>query len=242
MKKLIIFIFLISSVLSLHARAIQEDYRLAGEKARVSYAFGMILGESLTSFDLEIDYNALTDGIRAALGDATPQFSEQEAFEIIDAAIQESMTRRTEQFRLRELEFLDRNSRREEVNITQSGLQYVVLTETEGEKPGIDSMVRVYYTGFFIDGTIFDSSGDQESAFIPLGMVIPGWTEGVMLMSPGSIYRLYIPSALAYGRNGIPSVIPPYSTLIFNVELLEIIDENELMRLFGNNPYEDYEE
>ena len=240
MKKLIIFIFLILPVLSLHARAIQEDYRLAGEKARVSYAFGLILGESIASFDLEIDYNAITDGIRAALGDGIPQFSEQEAFEIIDAAIQESMTRRTEEYRLREIEFLERNSRREGVNITPSGLQYIIITETEGEKPTADSMVRVYYTGYFTDGTRFDSSGDQESAFIPLGMVIPGWTEGVMLMSPGSVFRLYIPSALAYGRNGIPSVIPPYSTLIFDVELLEIVDENELMNIFGN--YQDTNE
>ena len=238
MKKLIVFICLASSALSLHARGIQEDFRLAEEQARISYALGIVMGESLRAFDLEINYSAFTQGLRAALGNAIPQMSEQEAFEIIDAALQESMERRTAEYRRREIEFLARNRQREGVNVTPSGLQYVIIEKTEGNRPTHNSVVRVHYEGTFIDGTVFDSSGD-EGVYIPLGMVIPGWTEGVMLMSPGSKYRFYIPSELAYGRSGIQSVIPPYATLIFTVELLEIIEENELMGMLENDDYFD---
>ncbi|WP_461257211.1 FKBP-type peptidyl-prolyl cis-trans isomerase, partial [Treponema sp. R80B11-R83G3] len=110
---------------------------------------------------------------------------------------------------------------------TESGLQYEIIKSTEGEKPRKSSVVRVIYTGNFTDGRIFDRSTEEGGAYIPLENVIPGWTEGLMLMSPGSIYRLYVPSKLAYGKDGIQGVIAPYSTLVFMVELLEIIDEPE---------------
>jgi FKBP-type peptidyl-prolyl cis-trans isomerase len=228
MKKLIVFTLLIFSVTFLHARAIQEDYRKAEEKARVSYAFGMVLGSNLTSVDLELDYAAFTEGLKAAFGDDVPQFSEEEALEIIDIALQASMERRAEEYRLTEEIFLAMNRERILVEVTQSGLQYEPLFETEGKKPTINSIVRVLYEGSFIDGVVFDSSEyDEDGVTIPLDMVIEGWAEGIMLMSEGSIYRLFIPSHLAYGKDGIQSIIPPYSTLIFTVELLEIIDPEE---------------
>jgi len=233
MKKLIVFLCLFFAVLTLHARAIQEDYRTAEEKARVSYAFGMAIGSNfnLSSMGIEIDYTAFADGLRAMVEDGQPQFSEQEAMEIIEIALQSAMERRSAQSRLLEEEFLTMNAMRSEVHVTASGLQYEILEEPENEdlneKPKADSVVRVNYTGTFVDGTLFDSSTEEEGAYIPLELVIPGWTEGLMLMSIGSEYRLFIPSALAYGSDGIQSIIPPYSTLIFTVKLLEIVSSED---------------
>jgi FKBP-type peptidyl-prolyl cis-trans isomerase len=223
MKKLFVFVFLASSVL-LHARGIREEFQKAEEKARVSYAVGLIMGASLRQSELEFDYPSLAEGIKAAMGDAEAQFSDQEAIEIIETALQNAMEKKAGVNRLLEEEFLSRNGARSEVRTTASGLQYEVLLDTDGEKPEANSMVRVFYEGSFTDGKVFDSSGDEdEGALIPLDKVIPGWTEGIMLMGKGSKYKFYIPSDMAYGKEGIQSMIPPYSTLIFTVELLEII-------------------
>jgi len=227
MKKLFVIVCLLLPVLSLQAKAIQEDYKNAEERSRVSYAFGMLMASNLKSIELEFDYNAFADGAKAMLENLDLQFSEQEAMEMVEAAIQKSMDKTLEENQRREVEFLTKNSQRPEINVTPSGLQYEIIAETDGEKPNEKSIVRVYYNGTFIDGTPFDSSNEDDGAYIPLEMVISGWTEGLMLMSVGSKYRFYIPSSLAYGKEGIQSIIPPYSTLIFNVELLEITeDEN----------------
>jgi len=139
--------------------------------------------------------------------------------------MQNAIDKITEENRIKEEQFLVQNSQRQGVQVTASGLQYEVVFETGKEKPALDSTVRVNYTGRFIDGNVFDSSYD-EGAYIPLEMVIEGWTEGLMLMGLGSKYIIYIPSSLAYGRNGIQDIIPPYSTLIFDVELLEILSDD----------------
>jgi len=228
MKKPTIFLCLFLSVLALYAKGIQEDYRRAEEKARVSYAFGMLMGSNLQSTGIDFDYNAFTDGVRAMLGNGIPQLSEQEAIEIIETALKESMERSVAESRRREYEFLARNMERPEVSVTSSGLQYEILVEAEGDTPSYDSIVWVNYAGTFTDGTPFDSSSEEDGAYIPLSMVIPGWTEGLMLMNKGSTYRFYIPSSLAYGSDGIQGIIPPYSTLIFTVDLLDIISSDDL--------------
>jgi len=226
MKRLIILICVFFTVMSVHARAILEDYAAADEKAKVSYAFGMAIGTNfnLSSMGIDFDYTALTEGIRAIVEGNATQFTEQEAMEIIEVALQNVMEERSSQNKEIEDEYLAVNSKRAGVQITPSGLQYEILKKTEGEKPKEDSVVRVKYTGTFIDGKLFDSSTDEEGSFIPLEMVINGWTEGLMLMSVGSSYRLHIPSDLAYGSEGVQGIIPPYSTLIFTVELLEIME------------------
>jgi FKBP-type peptidyl-prolyl cis-trans isomerase len=191
----------------------------------------MLFGSNLRTTPLEFNYNAFTAGFKAMFEDAEPLLTEQEAIDMVEAAMQEAMDKAAEENRRRETEFLFANSQRQEIQITPSGLQYEILADTEGEKPLSSSIVWVIYEGSFADGTIFDKS-DDEGAYIPLEMVIPGWTEGIMLMSPGSKYRIYIPSNLAYGKNGIQGFIPPYSTLIFTVELLEIMnydDEEEFL-------------
>ena len=226
MKKLFVFVCLLIIALGLYADPAQEDYRNADTKTRVSYAFGMLFGSNLSTYPLEFDYAAFTEGFRVTFENGEPQFTPQEAEEYVENAMRNAINRINEESRIKEENFLAINSQRENVQITPSGLQYEALVETDGEKPPLDSTVRVVYTGKFIDGSIFDSSGD-EGVFFPLNMVIEGWTEGLMLMGLGSKYIIYIPSSLAYGTNGIQGIIPAYSTLIFEVELLEILSNEE---------------
>ena len=120
-------------------------------------------------------------------------------------------------------EFLAENAKNDSVKVTKSGLQYMVLKEGNGVKPDSTDQVTVHYTGRLIDGKVFDSSVERgEPATFALNQVIPGWTEGLQLMSEGSKYRLFIPSERAYGEKGAGSDILPNSTLIFDVELIKV--------------------
>ena len=120
-------------------------------------------------------------------------------------------------------EFLEENAKNDSVVQTKSGLQYMVLKEGNGAKPGPTDKVTVHYTGRLLDGTVFDSSVERgEPATFALNQVIPGWTEGLQLMSEGSEYRLFIPSELAYGSKGAGDKILPNSTLIFDVKLIKV--------------------
>ena len=123
-------------------------------------------------------------------------------------------------------EFMEQNAKNDSVVQTQSGLQYMVLKEGTGAKPGPTDEVTVHYTGKLLDGTVFDSSVERgEPATFPLDKVIAGWTEGLQLMSEGSKYRLFIPSELAYGSKGTQNILPN-STLIFDVELIKVEKKN----------------
>ncbi len=120
-------------------------------------------------------------------------------------------------------EFLEENAKNDSVVQTTSGLQYMVLQEGTGTKPGPTDEVTVHYTGRLLDGTVFDSSMNRgEPATFTLDKVIPGWTEGLQLMGEGAKYRLFIPSELAYGSKGAGEQIQPNSTLIFDVELIKV--------------------
>lgn len=122
--------------------------------------------------------------------------------------------------------FLEENKSRDGVNTTASGLQYEVITEGTGPKPTADDRVRVHYHGTLIDGTVFDSSVDRgEPAVFGVTQVIPGWTEALQLMPVGSKWKIYLPSGLAYGERGAGADIGPNTALIFEVELLEIVEE-----------------
>ena len=124
-------------------------------------------------------------------------------------------------------EFMEQNAKNDSVTQTTSGLQYMVLKEGTGAKPGAEDTVTVHYTGKLLDGTVFDSSVERgEPASFPLNAVIPGWTEGLQLMSEGSKYRLFIPSELAYGSKGAGDKILPNATLIFDVELIKVTKKN----------------
>ena len=230
MKKLFIAVCLILPALSLHARAIQEDFAKAEEKARVSYAAGLLMGKNLAPSGLELDYNAFAEGVKAGFGDAIPQISEMEAMDIVETALQVATEKIAAKNRLAEEEFLALNSEKQGIHTTSSGLQYEIVVGTDGEKPGPDSVVLVMYEGAFLDGRVFDSSYEEGGAYIPLDRVIPGWSEALQLMSVGSTYIFYIPSYLAYGAAGIQQVIPPYATLVFTVGLLQVVSEEELYK------------
>ncbi len=119
--------------------------------------------------------------------------------------------------------FLAENAKQEGVQVTPSGLQYTVIQERNGPKPSAADVVEVHYHGTFINNKTFDSSYNRgQPATFPLNGVIAGWTEGLQLMSVGSIYKFFIPPHLAYGERGVPGAIPPDSVLIFEVELLAI--------------------
>lgn len=206
--------------------------------ADASYALGMSIATNLSRQGVEIQFDRLMAGMRTVLTDAEPEMTPQEAQMAIQAMQQrlqrkaaESAAAMAEEGR----EFLEENAERDAVTATESGLQYEVLREGEGESPDVNDRVTVHYEGRLINGEVFDSSYQRgEPATFGLGQVIPGWTEGVALMSEGAKYRLYIPSYLAYGEQGSPrGGIGPNQALIFDVELLEV-DEQEPTADTGN--------
>ena len=124
------------------------------------------------------------------------------------------------------IEFLEENAKNDSVVQTASGLQYMVLKEGTGAKPGPTDEVTVHYTGRLVDGTVFDSSAEGEPVTFALDKVIPGWTEGLQLMKEGAKYRLFLPSELGYGTTGAGDKILPNSALIFDVELIKVKKAN----------------
>jgi len=195
-----------------------------------SYAFGMNIGASLAADSIVPNLDEFFQGIRDIMSGRETRFSEYEAVEIIQAAFyammeqQEALSMQAGAEVIQEgVEFLAENSKKPGIEITSSGLQYEVISQANGRKPSEVDIVRVHYEGRLIDGTIFDSSYNWgEPVEFPLNGVIPGWTEGLQLMSIGSKYRLFIPYELGYGSRAA-GPIPAYSVLIFEVELLDIL-------------------
>ena len=199
-----------------------------------SYAFGMLLASQLNGSgitNLHFDYEALMEGFKAFNEADETRLTPDAAMEKINAAVNRLQAQQNEQAWADGMKnqeegeaFLAENKTRAGVITQQSGLQYEILSQGEGKKPGLNDVVQVHYEGTLIDGTVFDSSYTRGNP-VEFGVtqVIPGWTEGLQLMNEGSIYRFVIPSDLAYGPGG-SGPIPPNSTLIFLVELLAIIE------------------
>lgn len=194
------------------------------EKTDRSYAYGLIIGSDLRSTGLLFDYDAISQGLQDAIEGRDSRLSLDEALALVQQSYMAVWEQQTEENRLSEIQFLEENGRRNGVITTESGLQYEVIRAGGQEKPGAEAVVLVNYEGKFTDGTIFDSSYERGEAYeIPLDQVIPGWAEGLRLMGTGDTFILYIPSKLAYGETGWGS-IPPYTPVIFKVDLLEILD------------------
>ncbi|MFO8234202.1 MAG: FKBP-type peptidyl-prolyl cis-trans isomerase [Bacteroidales bacterium] len=177
----------------------------------------------------EVNFDAFSKGFFDAFEGEDRKLEDDE----ISATIQKFLTEARSQINQKNLEegkkFLEENKEKEEVIVTESGLQYEIIEEGTGASPSETDTVRVHYEGKHIGGGVFDSSIERdEPAKFPLDKVIPGWTEGVQLMKEGAKYKFYIPTDLAYGENVRPgSEIEPNETLIFEVELLEVIPAKE---------------
>jgi FKBP-type peptidyl-prolyl cis-trans isomerase len=199
-----------------------------GQKA--SYAIGVQVGRNLKPTESHFDMDAFVQGVRDAMADADLALTEDTmmaAAQRMQALVQEEMAREAEVAAERNADegaaYLAENALKEGVTTTASGLQYEVLRPGEGSMPGPESQVTIHYRGTLIDGTEFDSSYERsEPATFPVGGVIPGFSEGLQLMTVGSHYRFVIPSDIAYGPQGTQGAIGPNATLIFEVELLDL--------------------
>ena len=235
MKKLI----LAAAICGLTSQGIlaQEGSQPELNTSDLSYMLGYDVGSRLSDMDIELDYDRFLNAVKAAMGGEDSALSEEQLQAVRTAfnAQQQALMAKKNEDRRKMLaeqaeknktageDFLAENAQREGVMTTDSGLQYEIVEEGEGAKPSATDTVTVHYHGTLIDGTTFDSSYDRgQPATFALNRVIPGWTEGVQLMPVGAKYRFYVPSDLGYGGRSVGETIGPNSTLIFDVELIEI--------------------
>lgn len=190
---------------------------------KLSYALGLSMGQNFKGSGVDkLNADDFADALRAVYGEGTPAMTYDEAKQVVQEYFTNLQAKAGEMNAKAGKEYLANNAKEEGVKVTKSGLQYLVVKEGNGKKPGPNDVVTVHYTGRLIDGTVFDSSVERgEPATFAVGQVIPGWVEGLQLMSEGSAYRLFIPSELAYGEHGT-GPIQPNSTLIFDVQLLKV--------------------
>lgn len=203
-----------------------EEY--LSNEARMSYGIGRQMGEQLVdnSF-LGLNVKAVMAGMSDALNDKPSAVADEDmeaAFKAMEEQMKAQQPKGAKAHAVEGEEFLFLNSKREEVTVTASGLQYEILVKGDGEKPTAVSTVRTHYKGALLDGTVFDSSYDRgQPAEFPVNGVIAGWTEALQKMAVGSKWRLFVPSNLAYGERGAGGAIGPNATLVFDVELLAIV-------------------
>lgn len=188
----------------------------------LSYALGIDVANNLKNAGFEIQTEIFTEGLKAALKGDGLLLTEDQKMEVIQQEFLKAYQQKVAEQKRPGEEFLEQNKKRAEVKVTEEGVQYEILREGDGAQPTAESEVEVHYRGTLIDGTQFDSSYDRnEPIKLYLNRVIEGWKIGIPLMKVGSKYKFYVPQHLGYGeRDSGP--IPPYSTLIFEVELLNI--------------------
>ena len=197
-------------------------------ETQASYGIGYQMGEQLKSNPFEgLAVEAVVEGLKDAFTGEAAQVSNADLRTAFNAIHERMQAAKSEQFKA-DIEagktFLEENGARDGVTTTESGLQYEVINEGSGDVPQASSTVRTHYHGTLISGDVFDSSYQRgEPAEFPVNGVIKGWTEALQMMPVGSKWRLYVPHDLAYGEQGAGGAIKPYSTLIFDVELLDIV-------------------
>jgi FKBP-type peptidyl-prolyl cis-trans isomerase FkpA/FKBP-type peptidyl-prolyl cis-trans isomerase FklB len=207
---------------------------LPTEKDQVSYMIGMAMAKQLDMAKDEIDVDVIAKAIKTSLAGQKMLLTDQQAAEIAQAFSQKMQAKQIAKMmadaktNLAQGDaFLAKNAKAPGVQTTASGLQYQVITEGKGPKPQPTDVVRVNYKGTLLDGKTFDSSYDRgEPATFSLNQVVPGWQEGIAMMPVGSKYKFWIPAKLGYGDKGTPGgPIPPNATLVFEVELLDIVKQ-----------------
>ncbi|MEX1031844.1 MAG: FKBP-type peptidyl-prolyl cis-trans isomerase [Cellvibrionaceae bacterium] len=224
------------------AEEVATEDELGTLNEQISYVFGYNIGQQFKSQEIELDVDVVAQAIRDVNNDADPRLSDDEMQAAMQAFQQEhqqkmaaaqaeqqaEMEALAEENRQAGEDFLAGNAEKEGVVTLPSGLQYKQIEAGDGSQPEASDTVTVHYRGTLIDGTVFDSSYERgEPVSFPLQNVIAGWTEGLQHMAEGSKYELYIPPELAYGPGGQGPVIGPNSTLIFEVELLDVVDSEQ---------------
>ena len=215
------------------AAAKSPEMALETPQQKLSYVIGMDIGSTLKQLGTEIDLVVFKQALEDVLEGRVTRITAEEAAQIKQAFLKQKReevaaeNKALGEKNLAEGEaFLAENKIKEGVQTTESGLQYQIIKEGDGPKPQANDTVSVHYRGMLVDGTEFDSSHQRgEPTTFPLSGVIPGWTEGLQLMSVGSTYKLFLPAKLAYGKKGAGAQIGPNATLIFEVELLEIVEK-----------------
>lgn len=199
---------------------------------KVSYALGLGIGRQLVDMGAkELNIDDFAQAIKDIIAGKKPQLDDQEAQTLVQNFFQEQENKQrataAERFQSNKdngEKYLSENAKKDGVVTLPSGLQYQVLKEGNGKKPKATDKVRCHYEGMLVDGTLFDSSIQRgEPAVFGLNQVIAGWTEGLQLMQEGAKYRFFIPYHLGYGESGAGKQIPPFSTLIFDVELIDVL-------------------
>lgn len=207
---------------------------LATDKEQASYMIGMRMAKQLEQVKGEVDVDTIARAMKSTLAGDKLLMTEEQANQV-EAAFGDRMRVKLMEEQMAKArknaeagpKFLAENAKKPGVQSTASGLQYQVVTAGKGAKPKENDVVKVQYKGADLDGKVFDSSYDRgEPAMIPLGQVIPGWREGILMMPVGSKYKFWIPAALAYGENPPPGApFGPNATLAFDVELIDIVSE-----------------
>jgi FKBP-type peptidyl-prolyl cis-trans isomerase FklB len=201
------------------------DYQFKNQLEEFSYALGLIISSNLLQSGIkQIDSLGFLAGLQDTYAGNKPRISMDEANHIL----QEFMLANNKEEANKNLEegqlYLLNNLKNEGVIETETGLQYKILKQGYGESPTINDQVKCHYHGILLDGTVFDSSVERKQpAIFPVNSVIQGWAEALQLMTLGAKWRLFVPSNLAYGTEGVGGIIGPNATLIFDVELLEIV-------------------
>lgn len=192
---------------------------------KISYALGLGIGQQLKSMNIEnFDIQEFCRSIEDVMAGRDTDMTAREAQVMLNEYFQKKEKEQAQENIAKGKAYLEENGKREGVITTKSGLQYEVLTEGTGKSPKATDKVRCHYEGRLTDGTVFDSSYQRgEPADFGLNQVIAGWTEGVQLMKEGAKYRFHIPYLLGYGERGAGASIPPYATLVFDVELIKVI-------------------
>lgn len=206
--------------------------KLTSQKDKLSYTIGFDLGSNFNEQKIDVDPAILKQGIEDGLAGAEMMLSQDEMDATLEQFQQELIEKRTQEFTAmaeenlkKSAEFLAENKKQAGWVELPSGLQYKVVADSDGAKPGEDDMVTVEYTGTLIDGTVFDSSEGEPVTF-NLGQIIPGWREALSMMPTGATWEVVIPSDLAYGPQGF-GVIGPNETLVFEIQLLSVNDGAE---------------
>lgn len=212
-----------------------KSITLSSKEQKVSYSIGVDIGKSFQEQSIVIDENAFIAGIRDGQKNKPALMNDEQIRETLMSLQTELMEKQKEKAQKVAMKnktdgdmFLEKNKQQPDIKTTQTGLQYRVIKDGTGTAPKATDQVVTHYKGKLIDGTVFDSSYDRgEPATFPVNGVIAGWTEALQLMKPGSKWELFIPANLAYGEQGVGDIIPPNSVLLFEVELISVVNQDK---------------